>query len=366
MTPTPTTRSDSSLKVAIALALARFSKLHRSSPTSSSPSDAQRWKRKAKDRKREILKLREEIQQLEDGSSCEADLPIASCPCHFFGAIGESGEDGGGRGHWIDEVLRRRFLRLVRWKERRKKVERPLDRKSFLVFDNNNEIEQLGASINFLVEHTDNFFLKAEMSTSFAAFSHQAVDFIVASVKNILSSKKEPDLIEDTVNGLIMRLIRRMCTIPEHDGVLNSAPDPQSCVQHIIRKLGNEPFIGQRILLSVSQKSAAVVESLHFMDPFDESFPCLHGSMFLMIELMEFLISDYVRSWISIEVFDTRLLEEWIRSVIQTHKVSELFESRNGLYTLYIERVICELQKILSPLAKQGKLGVDILSYLTC
>ncbi|XP_074592205.1 protein MULTIPOLAR SPINDLE 1 isoform X3 [Curcuma longa] len=324
----PTTRTDSSLKVAIALALARFSKLHRSSPTSSSPSDAQRWKRKAKDRKREILKLREELQQLEDGSSCEADLPIASCPCHFFGGIGESGEDGGGRGHWIDEVLRRRFLRLVRWKERRKKVERPMDRKSFLVFNNQNEIEQLGASINFLVEHTDNFFLKAEMSTSFASFSHQAVDFIVAA--------------------------------------LNSALDPQSCVQHIIRKLGNEPFIGQRILLSVSQKSAAVVESLHFMDPFDESFPCLHGSMFLMIELMEFLISDYVRSWISIEVFDTRLLEEWIRSVIQTHKASELFESRNGLYTLYIERVICELQKILSPLAEQGKLGVDILSGLTC
>ncbi|XP_074592204.1 protein MULTIPOLAR SPINDLE 1 isoform X2 [Curcuma longa] len=333
----PTTRTDSSLKVAIALALARFSKLHRSSPTSSSPSDAQRWKRKAKDRKREILKLREELQQLEDGSSCEADLPIASCPCHFFGGIGESGEDGGGRGHWIDEVLRRRFLRLVRWKERRKKVERPMDRKSFL-----------------------------EMSTSFASFSHQAVDFIVASVKNILSSKKEPDRIEDIVNGLIMRLIRRMCTIPEHDAALNSALDPQSCVQHIIRKLGNEPFIGQRILLSVSQKSAAVVESLHFMDPFDESFPCLHGSMFLMIELMEFLISDYVRSWISIEVFDTRLLEEWIRSVIQTHKASELFESRNGLYTLYIERVICELQKILSPLAEQGKLGVDILSGLTC
>ncbi|KAG6474506.1 hypothetical protein ZIOFF_068443 [Zingiber officinale] len=60
------------------------------------------------------------------------------------------------------------------------------------------------------------------------------------------------------------------------------------------------------------------------------------------------------------------LLEEWIRSVIQTHKASELFESRNGLYTLYIEWVICERQKILSPLAKQGKLGVDILSYLTC
>ncbi|KAG6476389.1 hypothetical protein ZIOFF_065629 [Zingiber officinale] len=60
------------------------------------------------------------------------------------------------------------------------------------------------------------------------------------------------------------------------------------------------------------------------------------------------------------------LLEEWIRSVIQTHKASELFESRNGLYTLYIKRVICELQKILSPLAKQGKLGMDILSYLTC
>ncbi|CAL9161846.1 unnamed protein product [Musa hybrid cultivar] len=165
-----------------------------------------------------------------------------------------------------------------------------------------------------------------------------------------------------------MRLIRRMCAIPENDvsGSVNSDSDPQFCVQHLIRKLGNEPFVGQRILLSVSQKTSVVIDSLLLMDPFDDSFPCLHGNMFMMIELMEFLISDYVRSWISIEDFDARLLEEWVRSVIQARKVSELLESRNGLYTLYMERVVGELAKILSPLASQGKLDVDILSYMCC
>ncbi|URD94533.1 hypothetical protein MUK42_36095 [Musa troglodytarum] len=370
MPPTPSPRCDSpSFKVALALALIRFNKIHRPSPSFSS--DAQRWKRKAKDRKLEILRLREELKQLEDGRTCEADLPIASCRCHFFDGIGELGGDGSGRGdggHWIDEVLRRRFLRLVRWKERKKKVDRPLNRKHFLAFDSENEIEQLGTSVDFLVEFADNILVKGEIGPSFAAFSHQAIDFILASLKNLQSSQKEIELIEDIFNGLIMRLIRRMCAIPENDvsGSVNSNSDPQFCVQHLIRKLGNEPFVGQRILLSVSQKTSVVIDSLLLMDPFDDSFPCLHGNMFMMIELMEFLIQDYVRSWISIEDFDARLLEEWVRSVIQVCKASELLESRNGLYMLYMERVVGELAKILSPLASQGKLDVDILPSMCC
>lgn len=42
-----------------------------------------------------------------------------------------------------------------------------------------------------------------------------------ASLKNLLSSQKEIELIEDIVNGLIMRLIRRMCAIPENDGIFS-------------------------------------------------------------------------------------------------------------------------------------------------
>ncbi|RZS04135.1 hypothetical protein BHM03_00034426 [Ensete ventricosum] len=64
MPPTPSPRCDSpSFKVALALALIRFNRIHRPSPSFSS--DAQRWKRKAKDRKLEILRLREELKQLE-------------------------------------------------------------------------------------------------------------------------------------------------------------------------------------------------------------------------------------------------------------------------------------------------------------
>lgn len=66
---------------------------------------------------------------------------------------------------------------------------------------------------------------------------------------------------------------------------MNSDSDPQFCVQHLIRKLGNEPFVGQRILLSVSQKTSVVIDSLLLMDPFDDSFPCLHGNMFMMYVL---------------------------------------------------------------------------------
>jgi hypothetical protein len=40
--------------------------------------------------------------------------PVASCRCHFFDGCGDllPQPGGGGGEHWVDEVLRRRFLRL--------------------------------------------------------------------------------------------------------------------------------------------------------------------------------------------------------------------------------------------------------------
>ncbi|XP_038987063.1 protein MULTIPOLAR SPINDLE 1 [Phoenix dactylifera] len=282
MSANPISRCDSpSLKIALAIALHRYKILHR---TPSSDSDAQRWKRKAKDRKREILRLREELKQLEDGMHCDVEPPIVSCRCHFFDGFGELGGDAGSGAseHWIDEVLRRRFLRLVRWKEKRKRVDGSIPRRHFLEFNNEDGMERLGTSIDFLVELSDTHLAKGKMDSSFATFSHQATDLILASLKNLLSLQKENELAEDLINGLIMRLTRMMCTVPENNGSRDSCSDAQFYIQHLIRKLGNEPFIGQRIILSVSQKISVVAESLLLMDPFDDSFPSMHDSMFMM------------------------------------------------------------------------------------
>ncbi|XP_029116702.1 protein MULTIPOLAR SPINDLE 1 isoform X3 [Elaeis guineensis] len=298
MAPNPSSRCDSpSLKIALAIALLRYKNLHR---IPSSDSDAQRWKRKAKDRKREILRLREELKQIEDGMRCDAEPPIVSCRCHFFDGFGEPGGDAvsGAGEHWIDEVLRRRFLRLVRWKEKRKRVDGSIPRRHLL-----------------------------------------------ASLKNLLSSQEENEVAEDLVNGLIMRLTRRMCAIPKNNGSTDSHSDSQFYVQHLIRRLGNEPFIGQRIILAVSQEISVVAESLLLMDPFDDSFPSIHDTMFMMIQVMEFLILDYMKNWLSDEYFDTKLFEEWVRSVLLARKNLELLECRNGLYMLYAERIIGELAK---------------------
>ena len=58
--------------------------------------------------------------------------------------------------------------------------------------------------------------------------------------------------------------------------------DAQFSVQHLFRKLGHEEFIGQRIILAVSQKISSVSEILLLLDPFDDSFPDMHGNMFIM------------------------------------------------------------------------------------
>ncbi|XP_022679865.1 uncharacterized protein LOC111256312 [Setaria italica] len=45
-------------------------------------------------------------------------------------ATSSTGADGE---HWVDEVLRRRFLRLVRWNEKRRRVDQPVLRNNLIV-----------------------------------------------------------------------------------------------------------------------------------------------------------------------------------------------------------------------------------------
>ncbi|TVU04588.1 hypothetical protein EJB05_47707, partial [Eragrostis curvula] len=324
--PTPkataasSSRIDSpSLKAALAMALIHYNRLPgkakvaaaaaTSAGTSSPPLN--HWKRKAKDRKREILRLREELKLLQDGAHGEEmEPPVASCRCHFFDGCGDLPPQlcGSSGEHWVDEVLRRRFLRLVRWKEKRRRVDRSLPRSSLIDFNSGDEMQQLSMSTDFLVELSDGIFAKREACSSFATFSHQAVDFILASLKSILSSERDKGLIEEIINGLVTRLMKRMCKVPENAGPSDSGTfglsHPQFSVQHLFRRLGNEEFIGQRIILAVSQKISNVSERLLLADPFDDAFPDMHDNIFIMIQLVEFLISDYMKDWLCCEHFD--------------------------------------------------------------
>lgn len=62
----------------------------------------------------------------------------------------------------------------------------------------------------------------------------------------------------------------------------HSDTNSQLCIQHLLRKLGCEPYIGQRIILPVSQRISVLAETLLFSDPFDEMFPAMHECMFVM------------------------------------------------------------------------------------
>uniref|UniRef100_A0ACD6AD25 Uncharacterized protein n=1 Tax=Avena sativa TaxID=4498 RepID=A0ACD6AD25_AVESA len=292
--------------------------------------------------------------------------PVASCRCHFFDGCGDLQlplPPGGGE-HWVDEVLRRRFLRLARWKEKRRRLD-SLPVSSLMEFNREDEIQQLSLSADFLVELSDGIFTQREPTSSFATFSHQAVDFILSSLRNILSSKREKELVEEIIDGLVARLMKRMCTIPENTGSVDCS-DAQFSVQHLFRKLGHEEFIGQRIILAVSQKISNVSEILLLVDPFDDSFPDMHDNMFIMIQLIEFLISDYIKKWLCCEQFDKKIFEEWARSILKARKDLEVLENINGLYVVYIERVVGRLAREVAPAAHQGKLDLDVFSKLLC
>ncbi|KAK8460892.1 hypothetical protein SEVIR_2G411800v4 [Setaria viridis] len=301
--------------------------------------------------------------------------PVASCRCHFFDGCGDllPQPGGGGGEHWVDEVLRRRFLRLVRWKEKRRRVDRPLPRSSLIDLNSEDEMQQLSMSTDFLVELSDGLFAKVqfyhllvtkivystflkldllmqrEAVPSFVTFSHQAVDFILASLKNILSSEREKELVGEIIDGLVSRLMKRMCTIPENAGTSDSGSvdcsDAQFSVQHLFRKLGNEEFIGQRIILAVSQKISNASER---------------------IQLIEFLITDYMKDWLCCEHFDKRLFEECARSILKARNDLQILENMNGLYVVYIERIVGRLAREVAPAAHQGKLDPEVFSKLLC
>ena len=65
----------------------------------------------------------------------------------------------------------------------------------------------------------------------------------------------------------------------ESDNIDN---DSQFCIQHMIRKLAFDPYIGHRVMLLVSQRISVLAEKLLFSDPFDDAFPNMHSCMFLL------------------------------------------------------------------------------------
>uniref|UniRef100_A0A2N9FXA4 Protein MULTIPOLAR SPINDLE 1 n=1 Tax=Fagus sylvatica TaxID=28930 RepID=A0A2N9FXA4_FAGSY len=357
--------NDESLKLAVAISLLRSKILQNQPPASNhSDSDALRWKLKSKERKQELLRLREDLKEAEDASQCDLFPQSASCKCYFFDNLGKLSPKllGDGSGRRFNDVLRRRFLRHVRSKERRRRTVGSIQRRQFSDFNSEDETEQLRASVDFLVELSDTVSPAEEVN--FANWAHQAVDFILASLKSLLSTGMNVELIEGIVSSLIMRLVRRMCSPLKVDESLHTDSDARLNVQHLIRKLGSEAYVGQRTILSVSQRISLLAESLLFLDPFDDAFPNMHECMFTLIQLIEFLISDYLLMWSRDGSFDKMLFEEWVASVLHARKALELLESRNGLYVLYMERVTGELAKQVGQSSSLQKLKPEILDNL--
>ncbi|XP_058206994.1 protein MULTIPOLAR SPINDLE 1 isoform X3 [Rhododendron vialii] len=282
------TDSDTSLRLAIAMALVRSKLLQKPPPhqqhPSTSESNALKWKRKAKERKQELLRLREDLKQAEDNSQCDLFGQTANCKCYFFDNLGtlspnRFSNDSDGR---FSDVLRSRFLRQVRLNERRRKRESSKHAHRFSDCSGEDEIEQLRASVDFLVELCDTVKPVKVEETKFLNWSHQAVDFILAAFKNRLSTGKNTELLEGIVCSLIVRLVRRMCTASKADELHHLDADVQFRIQHLIRNLGSECYVGQRVILSVSQRIAVLGESLLFIDPFDDAFPNMHDCMYMM------------------------------------------------------------------------------------
>ncbi|GFQ03910.1 hypothetical protein PHJA_002534800 [Phtheirospermum japonicum] len=380
-----------SLKLAIAMAIVesrRLQKLHPSATTdaacngdshpqavsgNNSESDAIKWKRKAKQLKEEIIRLKEDLRIAEDGLHHDAFPQSIPCKCYFFDNLGQLSPMHKSDQKRFGDVLRRRFLREVRLSERkRRRLDGSLGQSCISDIDIGNEMEQLRASVDFLVELCETSSSLGAEEGCFRNWSHQAIEFILATLKALSLGGRIDDTVESIIRSLILRLMRRMCNGSQGDGsvlsIPSSAPDYmgkgyaksllsfesvhsdydfQFYVQHLMRKLGSDPYVGQRVILSVSQRISMAAQSLLVMDPFDGAFQKMLNGMYLMIQLIELLISDYLLSWSSRQDLDTKLLEEWVVSVFGAREVLELLESRNTLCVLYMDGIVGALSRHL-------------------
>ncbi|BBH08620.1 multipolar spindle 1 [Prunus dulcis] len=319
---------EQSLRVAVAISLLRSKLLQKQQkqppPHPVDQSDALRWKRKAKERKQELFRLRQDLNEAEDASQCDLFPQSASCKCYFFDNLGKLSPNKrlpDPSQCRFNDVLRRRFLRHD--------------------INSEDEMEQLRASVDFLVELCE-----------------------TASLKNLLSVAMNVELIEGIISSLITRLVRRMCCPLQGNASKHSEPDAQFFIQHLIRKLGSEPYIGQRALFLVSQRISVLAENFLFADPFDDAFSNMHQCMFMLIQLTEFLVSDYLSEWSKDGGFDTMVFEEWVASMVHACKALQVLESRNGVYVLYMERVIGELARHVDQNMSLHKLKREILDSL--
>ncbi|KAL2482864.1 multipolar spindle 1 [Forsythia ovata] len=368
--------ANQNLKLAIAMGILKYKRLQKPNDgdpqppcNNASESDAIVWKRKAKERKAEILRLKEDLRLAEDGIQYDAFPQSVSCKCYFFDNFGElspklSNDGSESNQRRFNDVLRRRFLRQVRLSERkRRRLGGLTDRSCISDYASENELEQLRASVDFLVELCETVSPLRVEEDNFKNWSHLGIDFILDTLKALSSMGMEELAVESIVSSLVTRLMRRMCNAPQ-DESHHSPNNVQFYVQHLMRKLGSKAYVGQRMILSVSQRISMIAESLLFMDPFDDAFPKMHNCMYIMIQLIEFLVSDNLLTWSKSEAFDLKLLEEWLTSLCHARKALELSESRNTLYILYMDRIFGDLSRQLGQVSFLQKLKPDILAKL--
>ncbi|KAI3796710.1 hypothetical protein L1987_39389 [Smallanthus sonchifolius] len=148
----------------------------------------------------------------------------------------------------------------------------------------------------------------------------------------------------------ILRLKRDLIEV--EDGIHHELlPGSASCKCYFFDKLGE---------LSPNKLSGEGFDE-RFMDMLCRRF--LRQDLFL-IQLIEFLVTDYLTSWSKTNGFATELFGEWATSILHARKGLQLLESRCGLYIIYMDRVIGLIAKLVGQAESLQKLNPNILQSI--
>ncbi|KAG8372551.1 hypothetical protein BUALT_Bualt12G0077800 [Buddleja alternifolia] len=119
-----------------------------------------------------------------------------------------------------DKVFTHPLLHKMRLSERKRRLDGSVEQLCISDSAIENEMEQLRASVDFLVDLCETSSSLGVEEGNFKNWSHQAVDFILATLKVLLCTGKIDETVESIVSSLIVRLMRRMCNGSPGDELL--------------------------------------------------------------------------------------------------------------------------------------------------
>ncbi|CAM6109333.1 unnamed protein product [Calypogeia fissa] len=303
------------------------------------------WKKKAKILKDEILALRRELQDIEDGSILDKLPCLAPCECLFLNTrVLEAPRTTTDAEVFIGKLSVQRFLKNLRILNRAKKNGRKRTRELKVNTSATDLKGHLALVVDFLADVLGDP-IPVSDSKNLSTYMHQSVNFIEEAIPHLLQDTKTQQLqVQTSVKKLTSALSMNIMNFLPQKGIETTENiDTRVWIQKIVLDLGSIQCIGQQLLLTIARVIAEIAETLVCVDPFHDGVAQTYSNLFFLLQLFERLLSDHLCTWAKTSTLDEDTLQEAVKFHFQTINLFQEFGNWSSLVVFYTNRITGEL-----------------------